>query len=122
MEEKWAAALGGSESVRDYDRSGRPKEATEENAELVHSLVMCGRRNLRDIVRQIGIHFVVVQSLFTDILRLPMASARWAPRMLTKDQKKSRLDIFMYLLCLYEDDPEEFMCQVVTQDETGPSL
>ena len=33
-------------------------------------------------------------------------------------QKKSRLDISKYLLPLYEDNPEEFMNQVVTQDET----
>ena len=38
--------------------------------------------------------------------------------MLTKDQKKSRLDISKYLLSLYEDDPEEFMYRVVTQDKT----
>ena len=38
--------------------------------------------------------------------------------MLTKDQKKSRLDISKYLLSLYEDDPEEFMCRFVTQFET----
>ena len=30
----------------------------------------------------------------------------------------SRLDISKYLLSLYEDDPEEFMHRVVTQDET----
>ena len=40
------------------------------------------------------------------------------PRMLTKDQKRSRLDISRYLLSRYEDDPEEFMDRVVTQDET----
>ena len=33
-------------------------------------------------------------------------------------QKKSRLDISKYLLSLYEDDSVEFMCRVVTQDET----
>ena len=38
--------------------------------------------------------------------------------MLTKDQKKSRLDISKYLPSLYEDDPEEFMRRVVTQDDT----
>ena len=37
---------------------------------------------------------------------------------MTKDQKKSRLDISQYLLSLYEDDLEEFMRRVVTQDET----
>ena len=45
-------------------------------------------------------------------------SAIWVPRILTKDQKKGRLDISKYLLSLYEDEPEEFMCRVVTQDET----
>ena len=45
-------------------------------------------------------------------------SARWVPRMLTEDQKKSRHDISKYLLSLYEDDPEEFMHRFVTQDET----
>ena len=45
-------------------------------------------------------------------------TARWVLRMLTKDQKKSRLDISKYLLSLYDDDPEEFMHQVVIQDET----
>ena len=31
------------------------------------------------------------------------------PRMLTKDQKKRRLEISEYLPSPYEDDPEEFM-------------
>ena len=38
--------------------------------------------------------------------------------MLTKDQKKSRLYIYKYLLSLYEGDSEEFICQVVAQDKT----
>ena len=35
--------------------------------------------------------------------------------MLTKDQKKSRIDISQYLLSLYKIDPKEFMLRVVTQ-------
>ena len=38
--------------------------------------------------------------------------------MLTKEQKKSWLGISKYLPSLYEDDPEEFMYRVLTQDET----
>ena len=39
-----------------------PKEATtDENVELLHSLIMCDRRkSLRDIVRPIGISFGAV--------------------------------------------------------------
>ena len=45
-------------------------------------------------------------------------SASWVPRMLTDDQKRTRLDISMSLLSRYEDDPGNFIEQVVTQDET----
>ena len=37
--------------------------------------------------------------------------------MLLNDQKKSRLGISEYLLSLYQDDAEEFMRRVLTQNE-----
>ena len=43
---------------------------------------------------------------------------RWVPRILTDDQKRSGLDISMYLLSCYEDDPRNFIGRVLTQDET----
>ena len=39
-------------------------------------------------------------------------------RMLTNDQKRTRLDISRYLLSRYEDDPGDFIERVVTQDDT----
>ena len=71
--------------------SPRPKEATtDENVEIVHSLVMCDkRRNLRDIAS-----FGLVQSILTDILGMSKVSARWVPGMLTEDQKRIRLRYF----------------------------
>ena len=55
--------------VRD-GRSGRPKDATaDENAKVVHTLVMCyTRRDLRSIVSEVGISFGTVQSILTNIL------------------------------------------------------
>ena len=41
---------------------------TDENVELVQSLIMSDRRSLRDIARQIGINSGAVQSILTDIL------------------------------------------------------
>ena len=71
---------------------------------------MCDRRKrLFDIARQIGISFGAFQSILTNSLEMSKISARWV-RMLTKDQKKNRLDISKYLLSLYEDNPEEFIC------------
>ena len=72
------------------------------------SLIMCDRRSLRDIAGQIGISLGAVQSILNNILGMSKVSARWVPRMLTKDQK-SRHDISKYLLSLYEDYPKEFM-------------
>ena len=45
-------------------------------------------------------------------------SARWVHRMVSKDQKRNGLNISRSLLSHYENDPEEFMYLVVTQDET----
>ena len=47
----------------------------------------------RDITSEVGISFGAVQSILTDILGMSKVSARWVPRMLTEDQKRSRLDI-----------------------------
>ena len=76
---------------------------------------MCDRREkkLREKARQIYMNFGTVQHILTDILGMSKVSARWVPRMLTKDQKKSRLGISKYFLSLYEGHAEKFMRRVV---------
>ena len=98
---KWAAEFRrGRQSFEDYEWSGYPKEATtDKNVELVHSLIMCNRRrSLCDTARQIGTSFGAVQSVLTNILMMSKVSARWVPRILTKDQKTGL--IFLSTSCL----------------------
>ena len=78
------------ESVEDDGPSGRPKDATaDENVKVVHTL--CDRRrDLRSIASEVGISFRAVQSILSDILGMSKVSARWVPRMLTDDQKRTR--------------------------------
>ena len=73
------------------------------------TLNMCDRRSLRDIARQIGIGFGAIQSILTDILEISKVTVWYASRMLTKDQKNSRLDMSKYLPSFYKDELEEFM-------------
>ena len=84
---------------------------------------MCDRRRVRrrrlaKYSQQSGHKFGAVQTILTDILGMSKVSARWVPRMLTDDQKRSPLDISMYLMSRYEDDPGDFIDRAVTQDET----
>ena len=118
---KWAAEFKrGRESIEDDGQSDHPKHATtDENVMVMHTLVMCDRRrDLRSIASEVGISFGAVQSILTNILGMSMVSIRWVPRVLTDDQKRTLLCISRYLLSRYEDDPTDFIEQVVTQDET----
>ena len=74
--------------------------------------------NRLSIASEVGISFGAVQSILTDILGMSKVSARWVPRMLTDDQKRTPLDISRYLLSCLEDDPSDFMGRVEVQDET----
>lgn len=117
---KWAAEFKrGRESIKDDERPGRPKEATnEETAKAVHDLVMQDRRrDLRSIAEEVGISYGSVQAILTDVYGMSKVSARWVPRQLTDDQKRARLDISRYLLSRYDDEPD-FIDRIVTQDET----
>ena len=51
-----------------------------------------------------------------------LRNVQWVPKILTDDQKRSRLDNSWYFLSRYEDDPEEFIDRVVTQDESWVHL
>ena len=109
--EKRAAEFNrGRESVEDNGWSSNPKHATTyENVKVVHTLLMCDRRqDLRRIVREVGIRLGEVQSILTDILGMTKVSARWVPQMLIDDQKRTRLDISKCPMSCYKNDSSDF--------------
>ena len=75
--------------------------------------LLCVIGGQRSIASKVGISFGAVLSILTDILGIQRLR-----RMLTDDQERNRLDISRYLLSHYEDDPNNFIRRVVTQDET----
>ena len=52
------------------------------------------------------------------MLDMAQVSARWVLRMLTDDQKRTRLNISTYLLSRYEDGPCDFIEIAATPEET----
>ena len=84
---------------------------------------MCeSRRDLHSMPSEVDISLGAVQLILANTLGMSKVSARWVPQMLTHDQKRTRkrtrLNISRYLLSGYEDDPGDFLKQVLTKGET----
>ena len=88
------------------------------NVKVVNTLVMCDRgRDVRGIASEVDICFGSVQSIVTEILGMSKVLARYRPRILTDDQKRTWFDISHYLVSRYEDDPDDFFERVVTEEQ-----
>lgn len=110
----------GRETTEDQHRTGRPASSvTQENITAVQDLVMSDRRfTIRHIASTLGFSFSTVQRILVENLDLHKVSARWVPKQLTQDQRRMRVTISKELLARYQEDPEKFISQVVTVDET----
>ena len=110
----------GRETVFDLQRSGRPKSATdEETVESVRSMVMKDRRvTVKHIADTLKISADRVWTIISKYLKMKKVVARWVPRLLTEDQKKTRVQMSRQNLALYEADEDTFLARFVTMDET----
>lgn len=100
--------------------AGRPVTVTiQENVNRVHDMVMADRRmTIRRIAEITDFSYGTIEKILTDILGLKKLSARWVPRMLTPDQKRSRVLHSEASLAKFSADPDEFLSRFVTVDET----
>ncbi|XP_030588657.1 histone-lysine N-methyltransferase SETMAR-like [Archocentrus centrarchus] len=118
--QKWAAEFKrGRESLEDDQRSGRPVTATtRENIDRVHHMVMDDSRlTVNQIANAVGISRERVENILHNELGMSKISARWVPRLLTPDQKRTRLVTSQANLALFEANPDDFLERFLTQDE-----
>jgi histone-lysine N-methyltransferase SETMAR len=93
---KWAAEFKrGRTSLEDDPREGRPKSATTpEIIEQVYDLLLDDRwMEVREIAETIGISKESVGYVLHEELDMKELCARWVPRLLTADQKRTRMKI-----------------------------
>lgn len=109
----------GDSSITDKPRSGRPSTAViEENRVLVDELIRGDRRiTVREIVEKIGTGHNAAQNIIRE-LGYSKVCARWIPRQLTDELKRSRREICAELLERYRMEGDQFMNSIVTGDES----
>lgn len=117
----WISAFkSGRESAEDLLRSGRPTTATSsENVACVEALLMEDQRITVDqLALAVGISIGSVHGILHDHLGMGKVSARWVPKLLSKENKKQRVVDCKKLLAIYNKDSEDFFTQIVTGDES----
>jgi len=117
---KWAAEFKrGRTSLEDDPREGRPKSATPEIIEQVHDTVLDDwRMKVREIAKTIGISKKRVGYILHDELDMKKLCARWVPRLLTADQKRTRMKISEQCFERFNKNKTDFVRRFITMDET----
>jgi len=117
---KWAAEFKrGRTSLEDDPREGRPKSATTpEIIEQVHDMVLDDRRmKVREISETIGIPKERVGYIVHEELDMKKLCAKWVPRLITADQKRTCMKISEQRLESFDKSKTDFVHRFITMDE-----
>jgi len=118
---KWAAEFRrGRSSLEDNPREGRPKSATTpEIIEQVHDIELDDRRmKVREIAETIDISKERVGYILHEELDMKKLCARWVPRFLTPDQKRTRMKISEQCLECCNKNKTDFVRRSIAMDES----
>lgn len=110
----------GRTSTKDEPRSGRPVEVTTpEMVNRIHDMVLSDRRlKVRELVVATRVSKGTVISILHEKLGLRKISARWVPRLLSEENKRTRVVNSETLLARIRRNPQDFWRRLITVDET----
>jgi transposase len=116
---KWAAEFKrGRTGLEDDLREGRSKSAsTPEIIEQVHDMLLDDRRmKVREIAETIGISEGSLGYILREELDMKKLCARWVPRLLTADQKRTCIKISEQCLERFNKKTDYFVRRFITMD------
>jgi len=110
----------GDFSTCDAPRPGRPKTMTIlEIIDQIHKLILGDCRiSAKSIAEQLGISHERVGSIIHEDLDMQKLSAKWVLKCLNANQKRQWCKSSELLLEFFRRDPNDFLSQLVTMDET----
>ena len=109
----------GREVVEDEHRAGRPTTArTDGQVAKVKQVLDADRRSTIALIsEETGLSVGTVHTIVTEDLAMRKVCAKMVPKVLSEEQKQSRVEISQEIVdCIKED--EHFMDNVITGDET----
>jgi len=119
--ERWVREFKcGRTSIEDLPRAPPENFATNDfMSEKVSQILELDRRvTIDQIALELGISHGSVSTILHKKLGLSKLSARWVPRLLTRQQKEKRVQSCLDLLKLWDEDPTHFHTKIVTEDES----
>jgi histone-lysine N-methyltransferase SETMAR len=119
--QKWTAEFKRGRTTLEVDpREGHPKSATtSEIIEQVHDMLLDDwRMNVSEIAETIGISKERVGYILHEELDTKKLHARWVPRLVTADQKRTRMKISEQCLERFNKNETDFVRRFIIMDET----
>jgi len=110
----------GDFSTCDASHLGRPKiVTTPEIIDKIHEPILEDHRiSAKSMAEQLGISCEWVGSIIHEDLDTRKLSVKWVPKCLNADQKHQWCQLSEQHLEFFRRDPNDFMLQLVTMDET----
>ena len=106
--------------MKHAEGAGRPSTFTsEEKTQQAQQMRLANLRiTIDELAQSLQISHGSAQEIIHEILGYRKVSARWAPRQLTEEHKRRRVEICQTLLNRYNNEGDEFLGQIVTGDKT----